>query len=45
MEDSNIYKSSFTGDFQSESIIQVLELMKITSAVNYNVEGREVRIY
>ena len=45
VEDSNIYKSSFTGDFQSESIIQVLELMKITSAVNYKVEGREVRIY
>lgn len=45
VENSNIYKSSFTGDFQSESIIQVLELMKITSTVNYTIDGNEIHIY
>ncbi len=45
VESSKIFKSSFTGDFQAESIIQVLELMKITSAVNYTIEGKEVRIF
>ena len=45
VQNSKILKSSFTGDFQSESIIQVLELMKITSAVNYRIEGNEVSIY
>lgn len=45
VENNNVYKSSFTGDFQSESIIQVMELMKITSAVNYTIDGNELHIY
>lgn len=44
VEDPSIYESSFTGDFRSESIGQVLELLRITSGINYTVEEDKITL-
>lgn len=43
--DGNILKNSFTADFESESLTQVLDAMKYTSDISYRVEGRKVVLY
>lgn len=44
VEDMRIYNSSFTGDFRSESIDQVLELLSLTSGFRYTINGTEIRL-
>lgn len=44
VEDIRIYNSSFTGDFRSESIDQVLELLSLTSGFRYTINGSEIRL-
>ena len=44
VNDPSIYESSFTGDFRSESIGQVLELLRITSGINYTVEEDKITL-
>lgn len=44
VEDIRIYNSSFTGDFRSESLVQVLELLEITSGVKYSINSNTVRL-
>lgn len=45
VENSDIYKSSFTGEFRSESIVQILELLKITSGISYYMESNEIHLF
>ena len=45
VEDTTILKYSFTADFESESLLQVLELMKITTGINYQINSNNVRLY
>lgn len=42
VEDIRIYNSSFTGEFSGESLVQVLELLSITSDIEYQVIGNKV---
>lgn len=42
VEDIRIYNSSFTGEFSGESLVQVLELLSITSDIEYNIKGNTV---
>lgn len=42
--DVRIYNSSFTGDFRSESINQVLHLLSLTSGFQYTISGNTIRI-
>ncbi|CCY35761.1 sigma factor regulatory protein FecR/PupR family [Alistipes sp. CAG:831] len=44
VSDISIYKNSFTADFRSESINQVLELMAIACDIVYSVDGNSVTI-
>ncbi len=41
----NIYSYCFTATFTSESITQVLELLKITSNIGYSIKNRDVTLY
>jgi hypothetical protein len=45
VEDPQIYKYSFTANFRSESITQVLELLKITSNIKYFIDKRNVKLF
>lgn len=45
VEDTTILQYSFTADFESESLSQVLELMKITTGINYQIDSNNVRLY
>ena len=42
VEDIRIYNSSFTGEFSGESLVQVLELLSITSDIEYHITGNKV---
>ena len=42
VEDIRIYNSSFTGEFSGESLVQVLELLSITSDIEYHIKGNTV---
>lgn len=42
--DQRVYASSFTGDFNSESIQQVLELLRITSNIDYQYIDNKVTL-
>ena len=44
VEDIRIYNSSFTGEFSSESIVQILELLSITSDIDYHLNGNKVSL-
>ena len=43
--DPAILKHSFTADFESESISQVLGLMERTVGISYEIDGNKVRLY
>lgn len=46
VQDSRILKHLFTADFESESLTQVLELMKITANIHYEIlESNKVKLY
>lgn len=45
VEDTTIRKYLFTADFESESLSQVLDLMKITTGINYQIDSNNVRLY
>lgn len=45
VDDPAILKHSFTADFESESVGQVLGLMQITVGISYEIEGNRVRLY
>lgn len=45
VENPNILKKTFTADFESESLSQVLDLMKITTNLDYQLQGNNVKIY
>ncbi len=38
--DSIIYNNRFTGEFESESLVQVLEYMRVTSGIKYSVKDK-----
>lgn len=42
VRDNSVYRNSFTADFRSESINQVLELLSITCDIVYVMDGREI---
>lgn len=42
--DNSVYRKSFTADFQSESITQVLELIAITCGITYTIDGSDIVI-
>lgn len=44
VRDHSVYRNSFTADFRSESINQVLELLAITCDIVYVVDGNQVTI-
>lgn len=44
VRDNSIYRNSFTADFRSESINQVMELLAITCDIVYVVDGRNITI-
>lgn len=41
-QDPAIMKMRFTASFESESLTQVLQLLKITSKIDYRIEGKKV---
>lgn len=45
VKDNNIYSYCFTATFSSESITQVLELLKITSNIGYSIKNRDVTLH
>jgi len=45
VSDRNIYSYCFTATFTSESITQVLELLRITSNIGYSIKNRNVTLY
>lgn len=44
VEDMRIYNSSFTGEFHSESLAQILELINITSDIKYHINDNKVKL-
>lgn len=44
VRDNSIYRNSFTADFRSESIHQVLELLSFTCDVVYVLDGNNITI-
>ncbi|MDP3451955.1 MAG: FecR family protein [Bacteroidales bacterium] len=44
VSDSSIYSYYFTATFSSESITQILELLKITSNIGYSIKNRDVTL-
>lgn len=44
VQDPTILEMSFTASFESESISQVLQLLKITSQIDYRISGRSVTL-
>ncbi|MCK9303832.1 MAG: FecR family protein [Bacteroidales bacterium] len=40
IKDSTILNNRFTGEFESESLVQVLEFMKITSGIKFSVKDK-----
>jgi transmembrane sensor len=45
VSDNNIYSYCFTATFTSESITQVLELLKITSNIGYSIKNKNVTLH
>lgn len=45
IKDSDLLKYNFTANFQSESITQVLELLKITSNIGYSIKEKNVTLF
>lgn len=41
-QDPKIMEMRFTASFESESLTQVLQLLKITSKIDYHIEGKKV---
>jgi len=37
VSDNSVLRHKFTGSFNAESLVQVLELIKFTSPVDYNI--------
>ena len=44
VKDPAVLNASFTAEFKSESIIQVLDLLKITSDIEYKVNGTDITL-
>lgn len=44
IDSKTISDYNFTADFESESIIQVLELLKITTSISYSIEGNTIAL-
>ena len=45
VKDANLLDYNFTARFNSESLTQVLELMKISSKINYSIDKNNVALY
>lgn len=45
VSDRNIYSYCFTATFTSESVTQVLELLKITSNIGYSIKNKNVTLH
>ncbi|MCK9303924.1 MAG: DUF4974 domain-containing protein [Bacteroidales bacterium] len=45
IENKDLLRHFFTADFESESIIQVMELMKITIGASFEIKGNDIRLY
>ena len=43
--DPAILSMQFTASFESESLSQVLQLLKITSKIDYRIKGRDVTLF
>jgi len=39
-----IYKHTFTADFESESVTQVLNLLEISTNISYEIKGNKIRL-
>jgi len=44
VENPDVYKDTFTADFESESIVQVLNLLSISANISYEIKGNKVRL-
>lgn len=44
VKDPQLYDYTFTAEFGSESIVQIMELMKFTMPINYHITGNKVVI-
>ena len=44
-QEAAILEMHFTASFESESLTQVLQLLRITSNIDYRIEGREVTLF
>ena len=42
VRDPAIMAMNFTASFESESLSQVLQLLRITSQIDYRIDGRQV---
>lgn len=45
VKESSIYQHNFTGSFASESLVQILELIRFTSSIDYSIEDNIVYLY
>mgnify|MGYP002622691953 CR=1 FL=1 len=45
VQDPAILQMNFTASFESESLTQVLQLLKITSKIDYRIKGRHVTLF
>jgi len=45
VEDPRILNYHFTADFKSESVVQVLELLKISSNIDYSIDRSKVKLF
>jgi len=44
VENPDVYKDTFTADFESESIVQVLNLLSISANISYEIKGNKVSL-
>ncbi len=44
IEDEEILDSKFTARFNTESIVQIMDLLRLTSYVNYRIDGKTIYI-
>lgn len=44
INDSAIMNSKLTGSFENESLVEILDLLKISSSLSYNIKGNKVFI-
>ena len=45
LSDKELFGYSFTARFQSESVTQVLDLLKISSNIHYRIKEKNVTLY